>query len=365
MYNNYSDSEKIALVFAHQGVSNAKFFQVWNLFDGFQDFLSNFENNITAKKLLAANFSPIVTALKRKLADEYIKELNQYGIIAVTCFSDSYPQTLHQIDDKPYLLYCKGDLSLLDSDCLAVVGTRKVSTYGRRVTKDFTAVLSEYFTIVSGLAYGVDAIAHETTLENEGKTIAVLGSGLLNVYPSSHQNLADKIVANGGLLVSEYGLMEEPLAYHFPARNRIVSALSKGLLVCQAPEKSGTNSTVEFALEQGKDVFVIPGEVYDMGFKGSNRLIKSMQGACVTTPRDIVDYYNLDSYKNATQSYQLSIEEQMIVNVLTDGQLGFDQIVQQTQLSPVEVLFLLSNLELRNIITKLPGNSYQLCGGLE
>ncbi len=365
MFNNYSDSEKIAILFAHQGITNSKFFQIWNLFDDSRDFLSNFVNNSMAKKLLAANFSPLVNALKKNLVDEYIKELNQNGIVAVTCFSQSYPQSLQQIDDKPYLLYCKGELSLLDSNCLAIIGTRKPTTYGRRVAKDFTAILSEYFTIVSGLAYGIDAIAHETTLENEGKTIAVLGSGLLNIYPATHQNLADRIVQNGGLLISEYGLRDEPLSYHFPARNRIVSALSKGLLVCQAPEKSGTNSTVEFALEQGKDVFVVPGEVYDIAYKGSNSYIKSMQGACVTTPRDIVDYYRLDNFTMEGKAYQLSLEEQLIVNVLSDGQLNFDQIVNKSQLSPQEVLFLLANLELKSIILKLPGNFYQLYGGLE
>lgn len=365
MYNNYSKLEKIALIFAHQGVSCSKFHQVWSLFEDEKDFLCNFADDLSAKKLLASNFSPILSALNSKIADKYIEELNQYGIVAVTCFSDSYPKALHQLDDKPYVLYCKGDISLLSSNCLAIVGTRKVSTYGRRVTKDFTAILSEYFTIVSGLAYGVDVIAHETTLENQGKTIAVLGSGLLNVYPASHKNVADKIIQNGGLIVSEYALMEEPLAYHFPARNRIVAGISKGLLVCQAPEKSGTNSTVEFALEQGKDVFVIPGEVYDIGFKGSNQLIKSMQGACVTTPRDIVDFYNLESTTNVQQAYQFSIEEQMLVNALTAGQMSFDQIVQQIKLPPAEVLYLLANLELKNIIVKLPGNFYQLYGGLE
>ncbi len=361
----YTLEEKICILFGENGVSATKFFQLWDLFDGAEDFVANFDDCREAQELLQENFKKLSHAIKNREYDKCVEKLEKQEVVAVTCFSSQYPETLCNIDERPYVLFCKGDADLLSSNCLAVIGTRKVSSYGRRIAHDFTAILCEKFTIVSGLAYGVDSIAHETTLEEQGKTIAVLGGGLLNVYPAANQGLADRIVESGGLLVSEYGLNALPLTYRFPHRNRIVSGLSKGVLVCQAPAKSGTNSTVELALEQGRDVFVVPGEIYDSGFVGSNRLIKTIQGACVTTPRDILAFYGLDERQKASVNYQMSIEEQAVVNALAAGQLSFDQLVVQTGISPSELNFLLANLELRSIIAKLAGNVYRLYGGIE
>ena len=361
----YTLEEKICILFGDKLVSSNKFFQVWNLFEDANDLIANFCKSKEAEKLLANNYATIRDGIKKRVYEQIIDDMDKYDIYAVTWFSPDYPKQLRDIDDKPYVLFCKGNFKLFATQCLSVVGTRKISSYGRRITKDFTAILCEYFTIVSGLAYGVDSVAHETTLEESGATIAVLGGGLLNVYPTANQGLADRIVQSGGLLVSEYGLRATPMAYNFPQRNRIVSGLSKGLLVCQAPSKSGTNSTVELALEQGRDVFVVPGEIYDLGFKGSNSLIKSIQGACVTTPRDIVDFYGLDKPVAHKESYQMSIEEQAVVNALSSGQLTFDELVFKTGIVPANLNFLLANLELRSIIAKLAGNTYRLYGGIE
>lgn len=361
----YTLEEKICILMGDHGVKSSKFFELWHLFDGAEQLVNLFAGSKEAEQLLGKEFASLKQDIQKKAYENIIEDMDRNEVVAVTWFSPDYPQQLRDIDDAPFVLFCKGNVELLSSDCFAVVGTRKVSSYGRRITKDFTAILSEYFTIVSGLAYGVDSVAHETTLDEKGATIAVLGGGLLNVYPSANQGLADRIVRNGGLLVSEFGMRATPFTYHFPYRNRIVSGLSRGLLVCQAPAKSGTNSTVELALQQGRDVFVIPGEIYDIGFHGSNALIKSMQGACVTTPRDIVDYYELDRVEVVKQSYQMSIDEQKIVNILTLGQTSFDKLVEQTAIAPSELNFLLANLELRSIIAKLPGNCYRLYGGLE
>ncbi|MCH5159738.1 MAG: DNA-processing protein DprA [Clostridiales bacterium] len=361
----YSLAEKICILFGNSGVSNAKFVQLWNSFDSVENLVGNFSDSSIARQILGDNYSGVNAALKRKAYDELIADMDKHKVFAVTCFSDAFPESLRNIDDMPYVLFCRGNAKLLSTDSLGVVGTRKITSYGKRVTRDFVTVLSEYFTIVSGLAYGVDAVAHETTLNEGGNTIAVLGGGLINVYPSANQGLADRILLSGGLLISEYGMNAVPLAYRFPHRNRLVSGLSKGLLVCQAAAKSGTNSTVECALQQGRDVFVVPGEIYDQGYIGSNRLIKSMQGACVTTPRDIVDYYGLDRIDAQKATYQISIEEQQVVSALSLGQLTFDQLVQETGIPPANLNFLLANLELRSIIAKLPGNCYRLYGGIE
>ena len=361
----YTLEEKICILFGENGVLSTKFFQVWNLFDGAEHLVANFSHNKDVETLLGNLYSKLKTEIKRQAFDAIIDDMIRHEVYAVTWFSPDYPAMLRDIPDPPYVLFCKGNVKLFATECLAVIGTRKVSSYGRRAAKDFTTILSEHFTIVSGLAYGVDSIAHETTLEQKGSTIAVLGGGILNVYPAANQGLADRIVANGGLLVTEYGLRAIPLTYHFPHRNRIVSGLSKGVLVCQAPSKSGTMTTVDQALEQGRDIFVVPGEIYDAGFSGSNRLIKTLQAACVTTPRDIVDFYGLDTKKATKETYQVSIEEQAIVNALTRGQLSFDELIASTGIAPANLNFMLANLEINSIIVRLPGNMYRLYGGIE
>ena len=361
----YSIEEKFCILLGERLVSAKKFYNLLNNFENIADLLANFATDPLGAKILGEDYAKLLCDWQNGVADDIVAQMEANNVVALTYFSDNFPQSLLYIDDKPYVLFCQGDVSLLDTDCIDVIGTRKASVYGRKIAKDFTTILSEKFTVVSGLAYGIDSIAHETTLENKGKTIAVLGSGVLHIYPTSNKSLAERIVKNGGLIISEYGLREYPASYHFPHRNRIVSGLSRGLLVCQAPLKSGTNSTVELALEQGKDIFVVPGEIYDMGFAGNNALIKSMQGACVTSPRDIVEYYHFDAPLAEKQAYQFSIEEQTIVNVLMEnGQMTFDQLYLATQIPLSELNFLLANLELRSIIAKLPGNVYRMYGDI-
>ncbi len=361
----YTLKDKLCILFGENGLTVKKFFQLSELYDTADELVRNFDCDDRIRSILGNSYGVLKSAIKKNDAERIIFDMEQNRIEAVTWYSEKYPRCLRDIDEPPYILFCKGDITLLSKNCLSVVGTRKVSSYGRRIATDFTRLLAEHFVIVSGLAYGVDSIAHETTLTESGLTIAVLGSGILNIYPPTNENLADRILKGGGLIISEYGLRASPLAYHFPHRNRIVAGLSRGLLVCQAPLKSGTNSTVELALEQGKDVFVVPGEIYDSGFSGSNALIKSMQGACVTTPRDIIDFYNLESKQVENKIIQLNFEEQKIVDVLTVGQKSFDQLVCETGFSPSDLNFLLANLELRSIIARLPGNSYRIYGGTE
>lgn len=360
----YTFEEKICILFGELGVTAREFYALLSAFGTAKGIVDNL-GSPQAEKLLGSDYAEVVKAVSSGYEDKVLDKMREHGVTAVTCFSESFPQSLENISDPPYILFCKGDTSLLDTRCLAVVGTRKASVYGKRAAKDFVKILCEYFTVVSGLAYGIDSVAHETTLEYDGKTIAVLGGGLIDVYPSTNQSLADKIVERGGLVMTEYGLEATPNAFHFPHRNRLVAGLSDGLLVCQAPLKSGTMSTIDLALDQGKDVFVIPGEIYDIGYQGSNRLIKTMQAACVTTPRDIVDFYRLDVKESTEKAYQPNFDEQKVLDALADGQKSFDQLIAETKLTLSDLNFLLANLELKSIIARLPGNFYRLYGGIE
>lgn len=355
---NYTKEEKICILLGESGLAAAKFFSLLDYFGDVESLAANFAKSGVAEEICGECFAAVCRALKQGV-ESVLARMEKCSVQAVTCFSEAFPQTLRDIVDPPYVLFCKGNVDLLQSRCLAVVGTRKVSSYGKRIATDFTTLLSEKFTIVSGLAYGVDAIAHETTLNEGGKTIAVLGGSLLNVYPAANQHLADRIVSCGGLLISEYGIDATAKPYRFPHRNRLVSGLSVGVLVCQSPLKSGTAGTVECALDQGRDVFAVPGEIYDSGFAGNNNLIKTMQSACVTTPRDVLAFYGLEDSKQETVAYQLNFEEQQVVDALAEGQLSFDKLVEKTKMRPADLNFLLANLEIKSIIARLPGNSYR------
>ena len=199
----------------------------------------------------------------------------KYKVIKVDMNSKFYPERLRNIDSPPKQLYCLGNIELLNYEKnIAIIGSRDCSYYGERVTKDFSFNLAkENICIVSGLARGIDSFAHIGALNAKGKTIAVIGSGLDNIYPKENIKLAQSIVENGGLVISEYPLGSSPLKQHFPARNRIISGLSDSILVTEAKKNSGTNITVDFALEQGKDVFVIPGNIYSKTSDGTNFMI--------------------------------------------------------------------------------------------
>jgi len=206
----------------------------------------------------------------------------------------NYPKLLKEIYDPPQTLYVNGPLKSKEKYPLAVVGTRKVSLYGQKITRSLVKVLAQAgFTIISGLALGVDGIAHQTTLDVGGRTIAVLGSGLDIIYPSSHQQLAQKIIESNGVIVSEYEPKSRPSKWTFPARNRIVAGMSLGTLVIEAPKKSGALITARFALEQGREVFAVPGSVYNENSAGCNLLIK-MGAKPVTKPEDILEAFDLN-----------------------------------------------------------------------
>lgn len=355
----YNLKEKLTVAMYVAGLSASQIVGLWERFDTPDKLLNGIDkaSDILDCKQLAT----VKKHLKDTFVAKYFNKLTQDNILCVTYYSENYPETLKNISDPPIVLFTRGNVGLLKSKCFAVVGTRKLSNYGKRVTMNFTSELARYFTIVSGLAYGADSVAHTITLDNNGKTIAVLGSGLNNIYPSTNRGLAERIAMSGSLIISEFLPDAPPLAFHFPRRNRIVSALSVGLLVTEAPEKSGTLGTVNLALDQGKDVYVVPGEIYATGFKGSNNLIKSLQGGMVTSPADILGNYNFSPRQ--VVRVQLNMEEQAIVDLLSHDKMNFDDLLVSTGFSVSTLNFLLANLELRSIIAKLPGNFYCLDGG--
>ncbi|HBT4412138.1 DNA-protecting protein DprA [Klebsiella pneumoniae] len=280
-----------------------------------------------------------------------------------------YPLRLKAIADYPGALLVSGGLALLHSAQLAVIGSRSHSWYGACWGKLFSETLAQKgITITSGLALGIDGVAHRGALAAEGKTIAVLGNGLSQVYPRRHATLARQIIDNGGTLVSEFPLVTPPLPAHFPRRNRIISGLSLGVLVIEAALRSGSLVTVRCALEQGRDVFALPGPIGNPGSEGPHWLIK--QGAVpVTSPEDIVEYWHneLAWLTDTSDSINICVDQlsvalpfpELLANV-GDEVTPVDVVAERAgQSVPVTVAQLLE-LELAGWIAAVPGGYVRL-----
>lgn len=234
--------------------------------------------NATLPDLMAAGLTKKVVEnfalIKKGLdLDGYIAAMEKKGIHALFSDSADYPANMLDLEQKPPVLFYKGTLTPQDANSLAIVGTRKVSFYGRQVTEELATRLAHAgMTVVSGMARGVDAIAHQSAIKAAGRTIAVLGSGVDVIYPPEHRALAAQIEANGAL-VSDYPPGTQPDRVNFPPRNRIISGLSRAVVVVEAGEKSGALITAEFAADQGRDVFAVPGQIYSQQSSGTNHLI--------------------------------------------------------------------------------------------
>lgn len=295
-----------------------------------------------------------------KLVEQILRE----NIEVMTLDDDNYPKLLSEIYDPPPLLYCKGKMEKSEFS-LAVVGTRKFTNYGKQAAESIVKDLAKNnITIVSGLALGIDTIAHSTALNSDGRTIAVLGSGIdrQSIYPSSNRYLAEKIIEKNGLILSEFPLGTPPLRHHFPQRNRIISGLSSGTLVVEAGEKSGALITANFALEQNREVFAVPGNIYSPVSMGPNDLIK--QGArAVSSAKEIMDILDLahvTSYIDSKKCIPETEEEKIIISFLSHEPIHVDKITCLSKLNIAKINSALVIMEMKGMIKNLGGQNYIL-----
>lgn len=290
------------------------------------------------------------------------KKLSACGAECITRDDQGFPPLLARIYDPPIALFVRGAMSPGDN-FLAVVGPRKHSDYGRHMTEMFVSALCKAgITIVSGMAYGIDAIAHEAALSAGGKTVAVLGSGVddASVYPAAHVHLARRIMENGGAVVSEYPPGTRAAAYHFPARNRIVAGMSLGTLLIEAGEKSGALITAQCAIEEGREVFVLPQNITSRTSRGSNELLK--YGAHpVTGPDDVLSLLNIQTIAARTKpknSPPSDKTEAAILSALNDEPSHIDDIARRAGLSVGTVGSALTLMELSGSVRNLGGMKY-------
>ena len=337
-----------------------------------------------------------IMALKNKglsTANQIKNRIDEMGARIVTFEDEEYPDKLRNITPPPYILYVRGDITGLDEVLtIAVIGTRKEYTpYGKMVTSRFSSELARSgAVVVSGMAKGLDSVAAEGALRAGGRTIAVIGSGLDIIYPARNRDLAEEIVAHGAV-ITEYPPGSQALPEHFPARNRIIAGLSNGVLVTEAKERSGTNSTVRYAMEYGRDVFAVPGSIYEENYIGTHRYIQ--QGAKLTmNVNDILEEYpyavrenpsavnvrrtepqekvevrniiipqekaedvsDLDKYKD------LNDTDKRIVSLLMKKDMNIDELSREMEMNAGALNARLTLLEVKRLVKRLPGGEYRI-----
>lgn len=297
-----------------------------------------------------------------------LEKIYKHNIKTITIEDANYPSILKEIHSPPILLYIKGNIKP-DSINIALVGTRKPTPYGIKMAERFSCELSKVgFCIVSGLARGIDTIAHKSCIKSKGITVAVLGSGLSNIYPPENKKIAQEIVEGGGAIISEYPMDTEPRIQNFPARNRIISGLSVGVIVVEAPPHSGALITASWAIEQNKEVFIIPGRIDTEQSLGCLKL--AQEGAkIVISIKDILEEFpklfpqvsqgNLNQ-QPSTPHIKLSENEKIILNVLKNEILNYDEICDKIEIPMRELNLILLQLEMKGLIKKLAGNRYTI-----
>ncbi len=292
-----------------------------------------------------------------------IKRIRHHAVKVVTLKDAAYPVNLKNIYDPPPFLYIKGDIIKSDTNAIAVVGSRVASDYGISATEQISRDLARCgFTIVSGMARGIDSIAHYAALAVNGRTIAVLGSGIDVVYPPENKKLYQTIMEQGAV-ISEFPMGTEPSAYNFPARNRIISGLSLGVLVVEASLKSGSLITARLALEQGREVFAVPGNVHSYKSKGTHRLLK--EGAkLVETVQDIQDEIRLristvpEDKKDSAAPLDMPDDSRSVYQIMGHEPTHIDELIAQTGFASSHIAAILLDLELNGLIKQFPGKRF-------
>ncbi|MCM8764007.1 MAG: DNA-processing protein DprA [Candidatus Omnitrophica bacterium] len=297
--------------------------------------------------------------------EQEIERAEKLGIKIFTMEEPEYPESLKQIPDPPIVLYVKGNIPN-DAIFIAVVGTRNPSFYGATMAEKLSSELAIYgFCIVSGLARGIDSIAHKAALKISKQTIAILGSGIENVYPQENEKLAESISQHGAV-ISEFPLDTPPEKFNFPRRNRIISGLSKAVLVIEAGLRSGALITAHHAAEQNKDVFVLPSDANRITGRGNNQLIKE-GAALVESIEEIIRQMNLEIVPEISAKQEgknkneeaLTEEEKLVYNVIKGRKVGFEQIQAKTHSTAEHLMRILTGLEVKGFISSNPGYVYK------
>ena len=350
-----------------EGIGPKRFYQLLSLYEdarGVWDALGGILTPPDMKALGPQALQNLRAARDPEYFFRLFDRLQRSGIRAVTRLSDDYPAPLTGIYDPPPTLYVRGGADLNAQRMMAVVGSRRCTRDGQRAAREFGKGLAENgVTVVSGLARGIDSCAHRGALDGHGPTVAVLGCGVDVVYPPENAALMNEIIENGGAVVSEFVPGTPPVAGNFPARNRIISGLCAGTLLVEGAKASGAMITVNLALDQGRDVFAVPGGIYSPQSNAPNRMI--LEGATpVLSHWDILEYYRWarrpsEKPDRRAKAEPLEPEEEAVVGPLRSESLSFEELIAATGFTAAKLNYHLTMLELRGIIEKVPGGEYR------
>lgn len=357
------DDRKFWIGFTYiRGIGAVRFRGLLNAFSDLQTAW-----NASSGQLMEAGLSQKIVdnfqQVRRQIDLERIwSNIQKAGITVLTWDDEVYPRRLKEIDQPPPVLYVLGDLTLQDEWAAAIVGTRRMTGYGRQVTEELAELLARHgVSVISGLARGVDAAAHQTCLKFGGRTIAVLGSGVDQIYPPEHRKLAEEIAKNGAV-ISDYPPGTPPESNNFPPRNRIISGLSRVVVVIEAGITSGALITSTFAAEQGRDVFALPGSIYASQSKGTNRLIQ--QGARpLVEVKDVLDALNIEQvqeYRQARLDLPADLREQQLLDALGYEPVHIDDLGNLTGWGMDSLTATLTMMELKGLVRQVGGMNYIL-----
>jgi len=348
-----------------EGIGIVKFRRLMELFANPESFLAAYparRQEPEVQKIVGSCGPRLLKACLPGYRERLAARLEQLRVTAVTQVSLSYPQRLRALEDAPLVLYCRGDTALLQSErTLGIVGTRNPTRYGEKQARDIASQITRYgAAVVSGLARGIDACAHEGALEAGGSTLAVLGCGVDVAYPKENEKLYHRIWEQG-LVLSEYIPGTEPKPGHFPVRNRIIAGLSDALAVIEAGEKSGTNITVEYALRHNLSVFAVPGNVDSRMSVSTNRLIRD--GAVpLLSAVDVAESLGWEKRRESPDAPQAAVsvtaQESEILALLEKGPYTFDELSEKVTLDTPHLAALLGMLVLKGLAEQLPGRVY-------
>jgi DNA processing protein len=300
-----------------------------------------------------------------KFTEKELKKLEKLGGKLITIWDQEYPSILKKIYDPPILFYILGEFAESDQYSIAIVGTRQPTNYGKVQAERISMDLAKQgITIISGMARGIDSIAHNAAIKSGGRTIAVIGSGLDVIYPAENKKLFEKIAENGAI-VSEFNLGTKPDAQNFPRRNRIISGLSLGVIVIETATSGGAMQTASFALDQNREVFALPGNVGVRQAEGTNLLIQKSEAELIISADDVINELELKLKpvlgKNIPkQQIDLSLFEEKLINVLKSEPLQIDRIASLANMTTSECLVNLLSLEFKGLIKQLPGKMFAL-----
>ena len=344
-----------------RGIGRVRFKLLETYFDSMEAAWAASEAELRAAGLDRRTIRAVADGRRQIVPDNEAEKLLKSSVSAFTWHDDDYPARLKEIYDLPPLIYVKGSLTPDDERSVAVVGTRNPSHYGRQVTEQMVYdIAGAGVTIVSGLARGVDGIAHRAALDAGQRTIAVLGSGLDIIYPREHANLSERIVENGAL-VSEHALRARPDARNFPRRNRIMSGMTLGTLVIEAGLRSGALITARQALEENREVFAVPGSIFSPNSEGTNRLIRESAAKLVTTCEDVLEELNLSSVTRQIEMAAVFPEDEdeaELLRYITFDPVHVDEVCRSSGKSAPDVSSALAMMELKGLVKQVGGMNY-------